>query len=128
MNRIRLGLIGLGEWPRQSYVPVLKVSGKRKNMRSCRQVHPRPSNMQGNSLANKWLSIPTIAICFQDKAIEGRDTCLYPIGCMRRPWTAAAASGKHLFYEPPIAHDAETIVRHPRRYDGSFELCDPARS
>ena len=24
MNRIRLGLIGLGEWPRQAYLPVLK--------------------------------------------------------------------------------------------------------
>jgi predicted dehydrogenase len=109
MNRIRLGLIGLGEWPRQSYVPVLKVL---ESVKICAVAAKSSATQQyaREQFGEQVVVYSDYCDLLQDKAIEAVTLAL-PNWMHAEALDAAAASGKHLFYEPPIAHDAETIVR-----------------
>jgi predicted dehydrogenase len=109
MNRIRLGLIGLGEWPRQSYVPVLKVL---ENVEICAVAAKSSATRQyaREQFGEQVVVYSDYRDLLKDETIEAVTLAL-PNAIHAEVLDAAASSGKHLFYEPPIAHDPEAIVR-----------------
>jgi predicted dehydrogenase len=107
MNRVRLGLIGLGEWPRQAYVPVLKeldqvdvvaVAARSSATQDYarRQFGPRVALYSDyrDLLADETIDAVTLAV---------------PNPVHADAMDAVLASGKHFFYEPPIAHTYDQL-------------------
>jgi predicted dehydrogenase len=110
MKPVRLGLIGLGEWPRQAYLPVLKES--RESVEVC-AVAGRSSATREyvrEQLGEEVLVYADYRDLLNDPAIEAV-TLAVPNPMHREALEAAVASGKHVFYEPPIAHSPESIAR-----------------
>jgi predicted dehydrogenase len=109
MDRVRLGLIGLGEWPRQAYVPVLK------NLESVEIYAVAAKSCATQQYATEQFGEQVVVYSdyrdlLQDAAIEAVTLAL-PNPIHAEALDAAVASGKHLFYEPPIAHSPEAIMR-----------------
>ena len=107
MGAIRLGLIGLGAWAREAYVPVLKeladvdvcaVAAKSEATRTFAR------EQFGDDIA----LYDNYAALLQDKNVEAVTVAL-PNALHVEATRAAVASGKHVFYEPPIGHTAEEI-------------------
>jgi predicted dehydrogenase len=109
MNPVELGLIGLGEWPRQAYVPVLKqldtvrvcaVAARTSATREyAREQFGRETTIYGDYrdlLRDENVQAVTLALPneLHNEAIQ-----------------AALASGKHVFYEPPIGHTERELCR-----------------
>jgi predicted dehydrogenase len=109
MNHIRLGLVGLGEWPRQAYVPVLKGL---EGVEIC-AVAARSSATRQYAREQFGQQLAVYADyrdLLQSAAVEAVTLAL-PNPLHAEALEAAVSAGKHLFYEPPIAHDAGTIAR-----------------
>jgi predicted dehydrogenase len=109
MNRVKLGLIGLGEWPRQSYVPILKgldgveVSAVAAKS-SATQQYAREQFGERIAIYSDYREL------LRDAAIEAV-TLAMPNAIHAEVLEAAVGSSKHVFYEPPIAHSPEVITR-----------------
>jgi predicted dehydrogenase len=102
VNPVKLGLIGLGEWPRQAYVPVLK---QLDTVRVC-AVAARSSATR--EYAQEQFGRQTAVYAdyhelLQDENVEAVTLAL-PNELHNKAMQAALASGKHLFYEPPAGH------------------------
>ena len=119
MNTIRLGLIGLGEWPRQAYVPVLKeladvevcaVAARSDATRA----FAREQFGDGIALYDGYAAL------LADGNVEAVTVAL-PNTLHAEATRAAVASGKHVFYEPPIGHTAAEI-------DGAVEAMRASRA
>jgi predicted dehydrogenase len=109
MNRIRLGLVGLGEWPRQAYVPVLKTL---EDVEICAVAAKSAATRQyaREQFGQQLAVYADYRELLHGAAVEAVALAL-PNPLHAEALEAAVASGKHLFYEPPIAHDAGTIGR-----------------
>jgi predicted dehydrogenase len=109
MNCVRLGLIGLGEWPRQAYVPVLK------DLESV-EVHAVAARSSATRQYARQQFGERVVLCddyrdlLADPAVEAV-TLAVPNPIHEEVLGAAVSSGKHLFYEPPLAHSPEAITR-----------------
>ncbi len=123
MDRIRLGLIGLGEWPRQAYVPVLKdlesveicaVAAKSR----ATQRYAREQFGEQAVIYSDYRDL------LNNPAIEAVTLAL-PNPIHAEALDAAVSSGKHLFYEPPIAHSAEATLRILRSMAASDRVIRP---
>jgi len=109
MNPIKLGLIGLGEWPRQAYVPVLK---QLDTVRVC-AVAARTSSTQDYALeqfGSQTVIYDDYRYLLEDENVEAVTLAL-PNELHSEAMQAALASGKHVFYEPPIDHTEEGLRR-----------------
>lgn len=107
MTPVRLGLIGLGEWPRQAYVPILK---EMDTVQVCAVAAPSSATQE---YAKQHFGPQTTLYSdyrdlLQDPAIEAVTLALP--GKFHSPSIEAAlASGKHVFYEPPVGHTDEQL-------------------
>ena len=107
MNPVRLGLIGLGEWPRKAYVPVLeeldtaKVVAVAARSEATRE-YARERFGDGLTLHDDYRTL------LADRSVDAVMLAL-PNRLHAEALRAALASGKHVFYEPPIGHAEEEI-------------------
>ncbi len=109
MNRVRLGLIGLGEWPRQAYVPVLKeLESVEVYAVAARSSATRQYARQ--QFGEQVVVYSDYRDLLADPAVEAV-TLAVPNPIHEEALDAAVSSGKHLFYEPPIAHSPDAITR-----------------
>jgi len=109
MNPVKLGLIGLGEWPRQAYVPVLK---ELDTVRVCAVAAPSSATQE---YAREQFGSQTIVYgdyreLLRDENVEAVTLAL-PNALHNEAIQAALASGKHVFYEPPIGHTENELRR-----------------
>ena len=109
MNPVKLGLIGLGEWPRQAYVPVLK---QLDTVRVC-AVAARTSATR--EYAREQFGRQTAVYgdyrdLLRDENVEAVTLAL-PNELHNEAIEAALNSGKHVFYEPPIGHTEGELRR-----------------
>ena len=109
MSALKLGLIGLGEWPRKAYVPILKehpaadVIAVAARSESTRQF-AREQFGEGTATYATWEEL------LGDSDVDAVMLAL-PNELHARGTEAAVASGKHLFFEPPIGHTPDEIGR-----------------
>ena len=107
MKTLRLGLIGLGEWPRQAYVPVLKaLPGVAVCAVAARSDATRAFAREqfGDNIALHSDYGGLLA----DAQVEAVMVAL-PNELHAEATRAAIASGRHVFYEPPIGHTQTEI-------------------
>jgi predicted dehydrogenase len=101
-------MIGLGLWPREAYVPVLKeLEGVEVCAVAARSAATQEYARQqfGQSVALH----PDYRDLLADPGVEAV-TLAVPNPIHAEVMEAAVASGKHLFYEPPIAHSPEAVA------------------
>ena len=118
MSTVKLGLIGLGEWPRQAYLPVLKSLDAAEvcavaARSAATQQFAREQFGDGVALYGDYHDL------LQDDAVEAVLVAL-PNTLHAEGTLAAVTSGKHVFYEPPLGHTAEEIDRAL----GAMRACD----
>lgn len=109
MSHVRLGLIGLGEWPRRAYLPILKdLDG----VEACAVAAKSSATRQyaREQFGEQVVVYADYRDLLKDTVIEAVTLAL-PNSIHEEALDAAVSSGKHLFYEPPIAHSPEAIVR-----------------
>ena len=105
---INVGLIGFGKWARQAYVPLLgELPQVRVTAISARSQATR-------SLAKQTFGAETKTFAdyhdlLDDSTVDAVLIAL-PNSFHATVLQAAATSGKHLFFEPPVAEDAETAT------------------
>jgi predicted dehydrogenase len=109
MNCVRLGLIGLGEWPRQAYVPVLKDI---QSVDVCAVAAKSSATRQyaRQQFGEKVVVYSDYHDLLEDPAVDAV-TLAVPNPIHAEALDAAVSAGKHVFYEPPIAHSPEAILR-----------------
>jgi len=108
MKSVNLGLIGLGGWPREAYVPVLKeLSEVRVAAVAARSAATRRFAQEqfGRSVA----LYDSYEELLRDETVDAVMLAL-PNRFHAESLQAAAASGKHVFFEPP-AGSTESDVR-----------------
>jgi len=109
MSSVNLGLIGLGEWPREAYVPILKELPDANVV----AVAARTEETQRFAREQFGDGIATYASyqeLLADERIEAVMVAL-PNELHAPGIEAAVQSGKHVFFEPPIGHTAEETGR-----------------
>ena len=109
MDTVKLGLVGLGEWPRVAYVPVLKELAAAE----VAAVAARTAATQQFARERFGDSVTTYSDyhdLLKDDRVEAVMVAL-PNELHAEGIQAAAASGKHLFFEPPIGHTHEEVRR-----------------
>lgn len=122
MNRVRLGLIGLGEWPRQAYVPVLaELEGVDVRAVAARSPETRQYARERFGDVAVYADYRDL---LADPAVEAV-TLAVPNPIHAEALEAAVGCGKHLFYEPPIAHSAEAIARILGKMAASDRVIQP---
>ena len=105
MSTVKLGLIGLGEWPREAYVPVLKELDTARVCAVAARTEATRTFAQeqfGRDIALYGDYRELLA----DEAVDAVMVAL-PNEMHREGIKAAVESGKHVFFEPPIGHTAE---------------------
>ncbi|NUQ61672.1 MAG: Gfo/Idh/MocA family oxidoreductase [Pirellulales bacterium] len=108
MDRVKLGLIGLGEWPRQAYVPALK------ELEGIEVAAVAAKSSATQQFARAEFGGAAVYSDFQDLLDDPRvDAVLLavPNPIHENAMLAAVSSGKHLFYEPPVSHRFESVER-----------------
>ena len=109
MPAIRIGLIGLGHWARKAYLPVLKehpaadVVAVAAPSEATRQ-YAREQFGDGIATCASWDEL------LGDGGVDAAMVAL-PNELHARGIEAALASGKHVFFEPPIGHTSDEIGR-----------------
>ena len=109
MNAVGIGLIGLGHWPRKAYLPILKehaeadVVAVAAASEATRQF-AREQFGDGIATYAGWEEL------LEDDAVDAVMIAL-PNELHARGTEAAVASGKHVFFEPPIGHTPAEIGR-----------------
>ncbi|MBN2292784.1 MAG: Gfo/Idh/MocA family oxidoreductase [Pirellulales bacterium] len=120
MKTLKFGLIGLGFWPREAYVPILReldtaevvaVSAASEATRqfACEQF--------GESLK----TYPDYHDLLADDAVEAVMLAL-PHALYPQALPAALASGKHVFCEPPLSHIPAEIANMLALMDASTKV------
>ncbi len=109
MPPVRLGLIGLGEWPREAYLPVLQ------DMDTVQVCAVSASSSATQEYAKQQFGPQTTLYAdyrdlLQDSAIDAVTLAL-PGELHNQSIESALAAGKHVFYEPPIGHTEEELRR-----------------
>jgi predicted dehydrogenase len=109
MIPVKLGLIGLGEWARQAYVPILR---ELETVR-VRAVAARTSVTR--EYAREQFGRETAVYgdyreLLQDDDVEAVTLAL-PNELHNEAIEATLASGKHVFYEPPLGHTEGELRR-----------------
>lgn len=122
MSCVRLGLIGLGEWPRQAYLPAL---AELKGVHICAVAAKSPATQQ---YARQ--QFPD-AVVYSDYRGPLEDPCVdavtlaVPNAMHEEALESAICSGKHLFYEPPIGHNPEAVQRILEKMAASGRVMRP---
>ena len=109
MSAVNLGLIGLGEWPREAYVPILKELPDANVV----AVAARTEATQQFAREQFGDGIATYASyqeLLADDSLQAVMVAL-PNELHAQGIKAAVESGKHVFFEPPIGHTAEETGR-----------------
>ena len=107
MTPVKLGLIGLGEWPREAYVPILKELSEANvaavaARTEATQQFARDQFGEGIALYGDYHDL------LKDDNVEAVAVAL-PNDLHAEGIQAAAASGKHVFFEPPIGLTQEEV-------------------
>ena len=108
MKTLKIGLIGLGEWPRQAYIPILK------ELDTVEVVAVAASSSATRQFAREQFGdgLKTHADyqdLLADESVEAVMLAL-PNTLHAEALPAAIASGKHVFCEPPLSHLPEEIT------------------
>lgn len=106
---INVGLIGFGKWARQAYAPLLG------EFPQVRVMAVSARSQATRSLAQQTFGADTKAFTdyhdlLDDPTVDAVLIAL-PNSLHAPVLQAAAASGKHLFFEPPVAEDLETAAQ-----------------
>lgn len=108
MKTLKIGLIGLGEWPRRAYVPALKeLDTAEVAAVAARSVETRQYARE--QFGDGLKTYADYGELLADESIEAVMLAL-PNTLHSQAIKDALASGKHIFCEPPLAHDAEEIA------------------
>ena len=108
MDPVKLGLIGLGDWPRKAYVPVLKeLDAARVHAVSVRSAASREYARRQFGDVKLYEAYPDL---LADDNVDAVLLAL-PNDVHNEAMHAAVASGKHVFYEPPIGHTEGELRR-----------------
>ena len=100
MNQIKLGIIGLGKWVREAYLPILH------QMPEVRVVAVSARTQTSRDLARAEFG-PNVAL-FSDYHDLLKDPCVQAVAIAlpnhlhADAIQAAASAGKHIFFEPPL--------------------------
>ncbi len=101
MDTVRIGLIGLGDWPREAYVPTLQTIDEAQVVAVAARTeatHDYAREQFGEAITCYTDYNDLLA----DDAVDAVMLAL-PNPLHADATIAAAQSGKHLFFEPPIA-------------------------
>ncbi len=107
MDTLRIGLIGLGNWPREAYLPVLR------EIRQVEVVAVAARSGETREFARDEFgqSLATYADyhdLLTDESVEAVMLAL-PNELHSEATIAAAQSGKHLFFEPPVGLSRQEV-------------------
>ena len=109
MEKIRVGLIGFGNWPQEAYAPVLK------ELHDVRVVAVAANSEETHALARKTLGEDLAVTTKYEKLLEADDIeavmMALPNALHDEALLAAAESNKHIFFEPPVANNIDTADR-----------------
>jgi predicted dehydrogenase len=107
MRQVKLGLIGLGKWPREAYLPNLaKMAGAEVVAVAAPSEQTR--QFARGHFGDGLVTYDDYRHLLDDPAVEA---CMIavPNPMHTQVVQEAAAGGKHLFFEPPLGLDAEEI-------------------
>jgi predicted dehydrogenase len=109
MKTIRVALIGFGVWSQEAYSPLLK------ELHGVQVVAVAARSEKTLALARKTFGEEIDVTTDYAKLLEDDDVdavmIAVPNALHAEVLLAAAESNKHVFFEPPIAHDPETAQR-----------------
>jgi len=109
MNRLKLGLVGLGKWPRQAYLPVLKeLDAAEITAAAARTAESR--QFARDQFGEQIAVYADYRDLLRDENVDAVMLAL-PNELHTAAVEAALGSGKHVFYEPPLGHGREEIRR-----------------
>ena len=123
MESIRLGLVGLGEWPRGAYIPILK------EMKTAQVVAVAARSEKTHALARDTFGTETALYkewkkLIADENVEAIMIAL-PNALHAEVTEAAILSGKHVFFEPPTGLDREEVARVMAAMESSSAVVQP---
>ena len=117
---IRVGLIGFGGWSQEAYAPVLM------ELPGIEVVAVAARSEETLALAQKILGEKIAVTTDYGKLLEADDVdavmIALPNALHDEALLAAAESGKHIFFEPPVADDPVTAERILSALDGSDRI------
>ena len=106
---INVGLVGFGEWARQAYAPLLgELPQVRVTAISARSDATRSLAKQTFGAATKTFA--DYHDLLNDSTVDAVLIAL-PNSLHATVLQAASTSGKHLFFDPPVAEDSETATQ-----------------
>ena len=109
MEEIRVGIIGFGSWPQQAYAPLLS------ELQGVRVVSVAAKSDETLSLAHKIFGDRIVTTCNYQQLFAASDIDALMIALPNElhgeALLAAARSGKHIFFEPPVATDPRMAAR-----------------
>ncbi len=109
MDVVKLGLIGMGEWPKEAYLPILKELDAAEVVAVAAR-SDATRQLARQEFGEQIATYPSYRELLHDDAIDAVMVAL-PNDLHAAGIEAAIASGKHVFYEPPIGHTQEEIHR-----------------
>ncbi|NLJ36984.1 MAG: Gfo/Idh/MocA family oxidoreductase [candidate division WS1 bacterium] len=108
MGQIKLGLIGLGKWPREAYLPNL-AEMDRAQVVAVAAASEQTREYARTQFGDGLTTYADYRDLLQDDSIEALMIAV-PNPMHAQVVQEAAASGKHLFFEPPIGLDEQEIA------------------
>ena len=109
MNVCRVGIIGFGNWPRLAYAPVIK-SMPDVHVAAVAARSEATRGLARDTFGDSLLTFENYHDLLADESIDAVMLAL-PNELHAAAIEAAARSGKHLFYEPPLANDEAAAQR-----------------
>ncbi len=106
MRQVNLGIIGLGNWPREAYVPNLKRLPQAKVIAVAARTEQ--TRAYAREQFGNIATYADYAELLGDSQVEAVMIAV-PNRLHAEVVTAAAQSGKHLFFEPPIGLNEEQV-------------------
>jgi len=107
MDTVNLGLIGLGGWPREAYIPNLKKLPSAHVVAACAPGERSRAYAQ-EQFGNGLITYSDYRDLLADDEVEAVMIAV-PNRLHSEVTIAAAQSGKHLFFEPPIGTNQQEI-------------------
>ncbi len=107
MDTVKLGLIGLGGWPREAYIPNLKKLPAAHVVAACAQSERSRAYAQ-EQFGNGLITYADYNDLLADEEVEAVMIAV-PNRLHSEVTIAAARSGKHLFFEPPIGTNQQEV-------------------
>ena len=107
MRAVNLGIIGLGHWVREAYVPILKEFPK-ANVIAVAARSDSSRAYAREEFGSDLVTYERYADLLADPAVEAVMIAL-PNAMHAEAVTAAVAAGKHIFFEPPLGLNHQEI-------------------